>query len=190
MELNFLNFLKWLDLKTILSSSLKEQLGRETNCKARILTRPQRFIATPVDYSVRVDFRCGGKRHTEREREWETSQRRHQGRLEGDGRHFMGVYEALCVTRWKNDPPTCLQFSIPPYEHTLYRCTIKQGLPLLPRAHQPHTQFEPVHNFSYTIRLSVNPLCHLFLFSVLSTTIFLFLFFTFFLRSKWGWKAI
>ena len=69
MELNFLNFLKWLDLETILSSSLKEQLGRETNCKARILTRPQRFIATPVDYSVRVDFRCGGKRHTERERE-------------------------------------------------------------------------------------------------------------------------
>lgn len=26
-------------------------------------------------------------------------------RIEGDGRRFEGVYEALCVTRWKNDPP-------------------------------------------------------------------------------------
>lgn len=26
-------------------------------------------------------------------------------RIRGDGRHFEGVYEALCVTRRKNDPP-------------------------------------------------------------------------------------
>lgn len=26
-------------------------------------------------------------------------------RIEGDGWRFEGVYEALCVTRWKNDPP-------------------------------------------------------------------------------------
>jgi len=26
-------------------------------------------------------------------------------RIRGDGRHFEGVYEALCVTRWKNDLP-------------------------------------------------------------------------------------
>lgn len=28
-------------------------------------------------------------------------------RIAGDGRHFGGVYEALCVTRWKNDSPRC-----------------------------------------------------------------------------------
>lgn len=35
-------------------------------------------------------------------------------RIRGDGRHFEGVYEALCVTRWKNDPPFGgLQHSLP-----------------------------------------------------------------------------
>lgn len=29
--------------------------------------------------------------------------------IRGDGRHFEGVYEALCVTCWKNDPLQGLQ---------------------------------------------------------------------------------
>lgn len=34
-------------------------------------------------------------------------------RIRGDGRHFEGVYEALCVTRWKNDLPFGVYSALP-----------------------------------------------------------------------------
>jgi len=36
-------------------------------------------------------------------------------RIRGDGRHFEGVYEALCVTRWKNDLPFGVYSTLSPF---------------------------------------------------------------------------
>jgi len=41
-------------------------------------------------------------------------------RIRGDGRHFEGVYEALCVTRWKNDPPFGVYSTLPSSPTLIY----------------------------------------------------------------------
>jgi len=41
-------------------------------------------------------------------------------RIRGDGRHFEGVYEALCVTCWKNDLPFGVYSTLPSSPTLIY----------------------------------------------------------------------
>lgn len=101
----FTNIKNFTDISTISTSKYESYT---TNCRNFILQHTDvEDFATEISWLRANETRSllHGRRGC---------QARWQRESGGDGRHFEGVYEALCVTRWKNDLSTPRGFTASP----------------------------------------------------------------------------